>query len=188
MKLRNIGYALLALGAMFGVTVATGAYAADAAVCKACHGVVDNETAPNIAGLSAKFIVGSLKKFKDKKRPCDSGMCDIAYGLSDADMEDLAQQFAADKFVRVAQTFDAALAEKGKAIHAKSCEKCHSEGASLASDDTSILAGQKTGYLRTQIEVFRAANRPVNMRMREKIIALSKDEIEALLNFYASAK
>lgn len=187
MKLKNIGRALLVFGAIFGFTIASGAYAADATVCKGCHGVAESE-APNISGLSAIYIAGSLKKFKEKKRPCDSGMCDMAAGLSDADMDDLGKQFSADKFVRVEQKFDAALAEKGKAIHEKNCEKCHSEGGSLASDDTSILAGQKMGYLRNQIDIFRAGLRPVNPRMAPKIKAISKDDIEAILNFYASAK
>jgi len=188
MKRKNIGYALLAGSVLFGFTVATGAYAADTSLCMACHGVAENETAPNIAGMSAKYIAGSLKKFKENKRPCDSGMCGMAAELSDEDMDDLGQQFAAEKFVRAEQAFDAALAEKGKAIHVKNCEKCHSENGSKADDNSGILAGQKMAYLRSQLDFVLSGQRTVHKKMKPRIERLSKDEIEAVINYYGSLR
>ena len=188
MKQKNVGYALLAGSMLFGFVIASSAYAADTTLCMACHGVAENEIAPNIAGLSARYIAVSLKRFKEKQRPCDSGMCDMAADFSDADMDDLGQQFAKEKFVRAEQTFDAALVAKGKKVHDRYCEKCHTGGGSNAGDNVGILAGQKMGFMRNQIDFILTGQRIVHKKMTPKIEALSKDEIEAVLNYYASLK
>lgn len=208
MKRKNMGYALLATGALFSLTVATGATAADVGKlvegCASCHGKdgASNENdVPNIGGLSAEYSVGALNAYKNKERPCvetkvrsgdkkgtKSDMCQLVKDMSEADVKALAQHFAGKKFVRAAQKSDAALAKKGKDIHDKSCEKCHSEGATLASDDAGILAGQKIAYLKEQTEFFLAGKRPMAKKMKPKLEALDKTEVEALLQYYASIK
>lgn len=206
MKRKNIVYALLTAGMLFGFTVATGAYAADvnklAESCAGCHGK-DGANAegdvPNIGGFSLKYYAMTMDHYKKKERPCvetkfrsgdkkgtKSDMCQVVKDLSDDDIKQLSQHFAGKKFVRTTQKFDAALAAKGKGIHDKSCEKCHSEAASLADDDAGILAGQKTHYLKEQTEFFLAGKRPMHKKMEPKLKALSKDEIEAVLHYYAS--
>ena len=188
MKQRNVGYALLACCALFGFVIANGAYAADTALCKGCHGVPDNETAPNIAGMSAKYIASSLNKYRERLRPCDLGMCDMAASLSDEDIEDLARQFAAEKFVPADQKTDPALVAKGKKIHDKNCEKCHLGGGAKVDDAFGILAGQKMTYLRNQIDYVLAGTRKVHRKMLPRVEALSKDDIEAVIQYYGSQK
>ena len=203
---RKMGYVLLAGSMLFGLAVATGAHAADvnklAESCANCHGK-DGANAesdvPNIGGLSVKYFAITMEHYKKKERPCvetkirsgdkkvtKSDMCQVVKDLSDDDIKQVAQHFAGKKFVRAAQKFDAALAAKGKGIHDKSCEKCHSEAASLADDDAGILAGQKTHYLKEQTEFFLAGKRPMHKKMEPKLKALSKDEVEAVLHYYAS--
>ena len=203
---RKMGYVLLAGSMLFGLAVATGAHAADvnklAESCANCHGKdganVENDV-PNIGGLSVKYFAMTIEHYKKKERPCvetkirsgdkkgtKSDMCQVVKDLSDDDIKQVAQHFAGKKFVRAAQKFDAALAAKGKGIHDKSCEKCHSEAASLADDDAGILAGQKTHYLKEQTEFFLAGKRPMHKKMEPKLKALSKDEVEAVLHYYAS--
>ena len=156
---------------------------------------------PNIGGFSAKYFAITMEHYKKKERPCvetkirsgdkkgtKSDMCQVVKDLSDDDIKQVAQHFAGKKFVRTAQKFDAALAAKGKDIHDKSCEKCHSEAASLADDDAGILAGQKTAYLKEQTEFFLGGKRPMHKKMKPKIEALSKDEIEAVLQYFVSLK
>ena len=204
----KIGYALLAGSMLFGLAVSTGANAGDvnklAETCANCHGK-DGANAesdvPNIGGFSAKYFAITMEHYKKKERPCvetkirsgdkkgtKSDMCQVVKDLSDDDIKQVAQHFAGKKFVRTTQKFDAALAAKGKGIHDKSCEKCHSEAASLADDDAGILAGQKTAYLKEQTEFFLGGKRPMHKKMKPKIEALSKDEIEAVLQYYASLK
>ena len=203
---QKIAYALMVGGMLFGFTVAGGAAAADVAKlaegCANCHGK-DGANAesdvPNIGGLSVKYFAITMEHYKKKERPCvetkirsgdkkgtKSDMCQVVKDLSDDDIKQVAQHFAGKKFVRAAQKFDAALAAKGKGIHDKSCEKCHSEAASLADDDAGILAGQKAHYLKEQTEFFLAGKRPMHKKMEPKLKALSKDEVEAVLHYYAS--
>ncbi|MBI2285961.1 MAG: c-type cytochrome [Nitrosomonadales bacterium] len=206
MKRKNIGYVLLAGSLLFGFAVANSASAADvnklAEGCANCHGkdgANGESDVPNIGGYSAKYLTITLDHYKKKERPCvetkvrsgdkkgtKSDMCQVVKDLSDDDIKQLSQHFAGKKFVRTAQKFDAALAAKGKGIHDKSCEKCHSEAASLADDDAGILAGQKTHYLKEQTEFFLAGKRPMHKKMEPKLKALSKEEIEAVLHYYAS--
>lgn len=208
MKRKNVGHALLVASALFGLTVASGASAADAGKlaesCVNCHGKDGASTesdVPNIGGLSAEYSVGALKAYKSKERPCvetkvrsgdkkgtKTDMCQLVKDMSDADIKALAQLFSEKKFVRTAQKFDAALVKKGKDVHDKNCEKCHSEGASLASDDAGILAGQKLAYLKEQTEFFLAGKRPMAKKMKPKLEGLDKSEVEAVLNYYASMK
>lgn len=203
---QKIAYVLLAGGMLFGLTVANGAAAADvnklAEGCANCHGK-DGANAegdvPNIGGFSAKYFTVTMEHYKKKERPCvetkirsgdkkgtTSDMCQVANGLSDDDIKQLSEHFAGKKFVRTAQKFDAALATKGKGIHDKSCEKCHSEGGSKADDDAGILAGQKIHYLKEQTEFFLAGKRPMHKKMKPKLEALSKDEVEAVIQYYGS--
>ncbi|OGT00300.1 MAG: hypothetical protein A3F73_14195 [Gallionellales bacterium RIFCSPLOWO2_12_FULL_59_22] len=193
---------------LFGLTVASGAYAADvnklAENCAGCHGADganSDSHIPNIGGMSAKYLTITMAHYKHKERPCveievQSGakkgtktdMCKVVAELSDDDVKQLSDYYAGKKFVRAAQKFDAALAAKGKAVHEKNCEKCHSESGSVADDDAGILAGQKIHYLKEQTEFFLAEKRPMHKKMAPKLKALSKDEVAAVVEYYGSLK
>ncbi|WP_161626920.1 c-type cytochrome [Sulfuricella denitrificans] len=200
-------YTFLAVSALFGLSVATGA-GADAGKltesCVGCHGKggANTEAAiPNIGGYSTAYMTDALKLYKTKARPCPetkipggakkgtkSDMCQAVKDLSDADIKEIAESFAEQKFVRTPQKFDAALAKKGKELHDRLCEKCHSEGGSVASDDQGILAGQKTAYLEEQFKFFNEGKRPISKKMKPKMEELDKAGIQAVLNYYASFK
>lgn len=185
---------------------ATAASAADAAnlaePCFACHGTNGNNTetdVPNIASYSAYYLTGSLKKFKDKIRPCveteirsgdkkgsKTDMCQIAAGLSDSDVTQIGEYFAAQTFVPTPQSFDAELAKKGKAIQDSKCSTCHDKDGGLPGDNAGILAGQKMAYLRQQVKFFKEGKRPMHKRMKPKLEALDDSELEAVVNFFAS--
>ncbi|MBS4097651.1 MAG: c-type cytochrome [Sulfuricella sp.] len=207
MKGKTVVFAKLASCVLFGLTVAGGAWAdagklADS--CVSCHGKDGANTeadVPNIGGYSAEYFSGAMKAYKGKERPCveskirsgdkkgtKTDMCAIVKDMSEADIKALAQHFSEKKFVRTAQKFDAALAKKGKDVHDKSCEKCHSEGGTLASDDAGMLAGQKMAYLKEQTEFFLGGKRTMPKKMKPKLEGLDKAEVEAVLNYYASVK
>lgn len=201
-------FALLAGAGLFSLTLATGAWAADvnklAENCANCHGKDGASTesdVPIIGGYSAPFLTDSLTAYKKKERPCPetkyrggdkkgqkTDMCQVAKDLSDADIKGLAQHFAGKKFVRAQQKFDAALAKKGKEIHDRSCDKCHSEGGSLASDDAGIMAGQWMPYLKEQFKDFQSGKRPMVKKMKPKMEKLEAADIDALVNYYGSFK
>ena len=170
--------------------------------CEGCHGTNGVSTAndvPTIAGMSAGVHGDYLLSYKNKERPCpkskyrngdtkrpETDMCTVAGKLSDADMDALAKYFSAKAFVAAKQPFDAAKAATGKALHMKSCEKCHTGGGRDADADASILAGQQNAYLKKSIEEFTAGTRPQPKKMKEKFVGLKAADIDALLYYYAS--
>lgn len=208
MKQKTTGLSLLVGTALFSLSVATSAWAADVTTlvenCANCHGkdgASHESDVPTIASYSVPYISDSLNAYKNKERPCPetkyrdgdkkgqkTDMCHVAADLSDADIKSVAENFAAKKFVRAQQSFDPVLAKKGAEIHERNCEKCHSEGGSLASDDSGILAGQWMPYLKEQFKEFSAGNRPMSKKMKPKIEKLEPADIDALVNYYGSFK
>ncbi len=185
------------------VTMAAPAAPPQAAGCADCHGkdgVSAAAEVPTIAGISAFALEEQLQGYKAKARPCakvkfasgthpagaTDDMCTIAGKLSDADLGALTTHFAAQKFVAAKNTVDPAKAAIGKKVHSTNCEKCHSEGGSLADDDASILAGQPKGYLVQAFKELRAGEREMDEKMAPKIKALKGPEVDALIEFYAS--
>jgi sulfide dehydrogenase cytochrome subunit len=175
-----------------------------AASCTGCHGtdgVSTDANIPSIAGASVAYLSGTLNDYKKKERPCSevavpagdkkgskSDMCKATADLSAADIDSVAKAFAGKKFVRFKQTADAALAAKGKTIHDAQCEKCHTEGGSVADDDGGILAGQPLAYLKAQLADYKSGKRPAPTKMAPKITPLQPADLDALAQYYASFK
>jgi sulfide dehydrogenase cytochrome subunit len=193
--------------AMLGFAVAPAAHAADAATiadqqCSACHGKngVSTESAiPIIAGYSAKYLTESIRNFRKKIRTCaevtipsgpkkgtKSDMCKVVADLTDADAEAVSKYFAAQKFVRAKQPFDAGKAQKGVSVYKLRCEKCHENNGSSPDEDNGILAGQWTPYLKDQLAGFRSGKRPLDDKMKQRLDKVTKDDEENLLHFFAS--
>ncbi len=82
------------------------------------------------------------------------------------------------------------LVKKGGKLHDKYCEKCHSDGGQSAEDDSGILAGQWTDYLKWSLADYTSGNREMTKKMAKKLKKLVKKEgdkgIDALLAYYAS--
>lgn len=71
-----------------------------AAACAQCHGTdgrsVTGSTLPSIAGMPRDYLVSQLQAFKAGTRP-STIMTQLARGYSDAQLEQLATYFAAQK-------------------------------------------------------------------------------------------
>jgi sulfide dehydrogenase cytochrome subunit len=170
--------------------------------CNDCHGdqgVSQWTDVPTIAGLAEFVHADALYIYRDKERPCgasayrqgdtsrpETDMCAIAAQLSDDDIDALAAAYAELPYVPAKQDFDAALAATGKAIHDKSCDRCHSKGGTDPEDEAGMLGGQHLGYLRKTFEEYAAESRYQPEKMQEAMSQLSADDVEALLNYYAS--
>ena len=170
--------------------------------CNGCHG--DNGVSqwgdvPTIAGIDAFTHADALYIYRDEDRPCSESeyrqgdtsrpattMCAVTADMSDDDIEAIAEAYAELPFVAAAQEFDAGLAEAGKAIHEDACDRCHSEGGSNVDDEASILAGQWMPYLKQSFADYASGDRDQDKKMKEKMDALSPDDVKALLHFYAS--
>lgn len=184
------------------IAVSPAVAVAGAESCADCHGK-DGASAesdvPVIGGVSEQYLVDSMAAYRDSKRPCaksayrggdkkraKTDMCEIAGKLSAEDTAKVAKELAAKPFVKAKQPFDAAKAATGKKIHDTQCEKCHSEGGSVAEDEAGILAGQWMPYLKETFAQYTKDARPQPEKMKVKFNALKPADQEALLHYYAS--
>jgi sulfide dehydrogenase cytochrome subunit len=155
--------------------------------CGSCHGTLGASVGPSnpiLAGQPAAYIVESMKKFKSGERP-STVMGRLAKGYSDDEFRAMGEFFEAQKFVRHPQPVDAAKVAKGKQLHDQNCKKCHQEGG-RESEDGGVLAGQWKQYLQINMDEFQSGKRPMPKKMADKFQGLSKEDLEALVNYYAS--
>jgi sulfide dehydrogenase cytochrome subunit len=173
-----------------------------AEVCANCHGKAGASTehdVPIIGGYSAEFLINNMKAYKNKDRDCPetkiragpkkgtkTTMCQIVKDLTGAEIREISDYFAAQKFVRAKQAFDPGLAKRGKEIHDQYCEKCHSDGGTRSDDDAGMPAGQWIPYLQQAFEEFSTGKRPIAKKMKDKMDQVDKGDINALIQFYAS--
>ena len=189
-------YKLLATTGVLGLIIFSGPAMADAAqslpMCAGCHGAdgasgITPDT-PTIAGLDAGVIEDAMFAYMDGGRKCmPSGamMCQITTSLSEDDIVELAAHFAEMPYKPAGEAFDAALAATGEEIHENNCGMCH--GLHEPGDPQfSIVHGQKMAYLRGVIQQYAAGERDQLAPMQAAISALTPEEIEALVNYYAS--
>jgi len=77
-----------------GARVEAGRKTSEAVLCPMCHlgGFVGQNEIPRVAGQWPKYVKKQLEDFKAKRRTNDAGnMTSVAAGLSDVDIENLAQ-------------------------------------------------------------------------------------------------
>jgi cytochrome subunit of sulfide dehydrogenase len=192
--------AIVALGRSLLVTAAFAWFApiqaadvpGDAKLCAKCHGekgLSTKDNIPTIAGIPVDIQVYSLEEYRAGKRTCEEQplMCKTAARLTDEQIKALAEHYAAQSFAPAQQTFDAARAEKGKAIDARDCDGCHKNPGDEA--DGPVLRGQWRGYLAHTIKQYLAGGREwPDPLMKSKLEKLAPADVEALLDYYASFK
>ena len=159
-------------------------------MCENCHGqdgLGTESDVPIIAGLPAAVQEDALFAYLDGDRDCGAKpmMCKMVSRLSEDQIVELAAHYSAMPFSPAGEDFDPGLADKGNAIHQENCAICHGEDDS-GDGDASILHGQRMGYLRYALQQYAAAKRKQLPAMEKKAVELSPDDIEALVNYYAS--
>ena len=192
-QLRNYQKFVQAIAIALLMFVAGHAYADISGVvvlCEGCHGKDGHGTAANIpaiAGIPAVIQEDAIYAYIDGDRHCGTVpmMCTSVARLTEDQVVELAAHFAEMPLKGAEEEFDAALAEAGKAIHDKDCAICH--GADGPGEgEASILHGQRKDYLRYALQQYAAGERTQLPAMEEKTGGLSADDIEALVNYYAS--
>jgi cytochrome c553 len=132
-----------------------------AQVCVACHGADGNSvipTIPSLAGQPRQFIVTALYMFREGTRKNDM-MTAFTEKLTNADLNDLAQYFNAQKLATPTQKIDPEKATKAVAITEKNnCVACHT-ATLVGQQHIPRLAGQHKAYLLEQLKGFKAAKR-----------------------------
>jgi cytochrome subunit of sulfide dehydrogenase len=195
---------VLSIAALIAVALPLGIAQADtkalADKCDNCHGkdgISEDPKVPNIAGVSAVFISDTFKAYLEgdrkavKYKPKDgdeSDMEQVANKLSDDEISAIADYYAGKPVKFHVQEVDAGMAAKGKKKFEKECEKCHSEGGTVADDDAGILMGQWKPYLQEQFKMFDSGDRLMTKKMRKKFEKLSDEDKAVILEYLASGK
>jgi cytochrome subunit of sulfide dehydrogenase len=202
-KSLRVSRAIPILLAWFLIPVASASVDETAKDCNSCHGdggVSTESDVPTIGGVSPFVLEEYMLAFRDEARPCRESkyrsgdlerpatdMCAVAKALSEAEITEIAEYYSGQKFVPAKQEFDAALAGEGSKIHRRDCEKCHTDGGSLAEDDAGMLAGQWMPYLEQVFADYKAGDREMmEDKMKDKIDALDAASISALIQYYGS--
>jgi len=189
--IRTTAWALAALTLASGAALAappTPEMLANA--CSGCHGTFGGSagpTMPSLAGQSKEAIVEAMKKFKSGER-FSTIMGRLAKGYSEADFVALGDYFSKQKLHVTKQTLDPAQVAKGASLQEANCSRCHLEDGKEGKDDTPAMASQWLPYLQMQMADYLSGKRKMPEKMKEKVDPMSKEDIDALLHFYASVK
>lgn len=171
------------------------------AQCEDCHGPAGLSTdgdVPTIAGQNAMFLEKTLRSFQVWGRPCikssyrhgdterpRTDMCRVAEGLTSEDIKALSAHFSELPFEAAEQDFDADLAGRGAELHQQHCETCHEQGGTAPSRSPR-LAGQWRPYLEKAVKFVPTGEHLVPPAMESVFTDLGQDDIDALMNYYAS--
>lgn len=159
-----------------------------AQVCVACHGPEGNSVNPVVPSLAqqpAQFIAMQLFQFREGNRK-DPQMSAVAAGMSNADMNDLAAYFAAQKLAPTKHRADPANETAGpKLAQQFHCTQCHGP-ALRGQQHIPRLAGQQHDYLEAQLRGFKAQTRAdLDGNMTSAAQGLTDRDIETLVDYIA---
>ncbi len=160
-----------------------------AQVCAACHGVDGNSvipTIPSLAGQPRQFITTSLFMFREGRRKNDQ-MTPFTAKLSNADLNDLAQYFSAQKLAQPTRKPEGDIVDKARAVTEKNnCVACHT-ATLVGQQHIPRLAGQHKPYLLEQLKGFKAATRSdYDGTMTSAAQGLAVDELEMLAEYLST--
>ena len=178
-----------------GVLLPWIASAAVIEVCIECHGAngmgKSDPTYPVIAGIPSEHIEEALFAYVDGARQCvtEPRMCETVKSLSEEEIIEVAAYFAALVRGPNNEAFDAELAAAGERLHERHCRSCHKppDDEDAAAAVGYPLHGQRGDYIRFAIRAYLTGGRETLLSaMAEELATLTPDDVEALINFYAS--
>jgi len=163
--------------------------------CAECHGTDGMgqglPMVPVIAGIPVEHIEDAILAYVDGARRCVNvpRMCETVARLSESEVTEVAEYYAGKTRVSSGQEFDKDLAADGAQVYQHHCATCHlSPDSEDAAHAVGIpLHGQRLDYLRYAIEAYLGGDREVQFKaMADALGVLGPNDIEALVNYYAS--
>jgi sulfide dehydrogenase cytochrome subunit len=160
--------------------------------CAGCHGtngISVGPASPTIAGKSAEYLKEVMAGYQSGERHATI-MDRIAKGYTEEEIALIAEHYAALPYESSAgkQKFEKAKVDAGAKLYKKNCSKCHDENGTLPDDDSGILGGQWLPYLQFTMADYRAGRSEMTKKMKKKVEKLNDEQIESLLQFFASQK
>lgn len=157
--------------------------------CFACHGPNGISAAapiPIIGGQQNTYLTNVLSAFRSGERS-STIMGRLMRGYSDAEIEAIATYLGALPYRPAAQTVDAAKLDSGRKAYGRVCKKCHEEeGRESAAPDYPRLAGQWLPYLQMTMNEILTGQRKVDEKFSASLEKLTREEIDAVLHFFAA--
>ncbi|HSJ49021.1 MAG TPA: c-type cytochrome [Gammaproteobacteria bacterium] len=167
-----------------------------AMACVGCHGVNGEGNAaagfPRLAGLSDHYLVKQLQGYKQGTRQ-NPVMQPIATVLEEQEMRDVAAYYAG--MTPAGGTSDTEGGEAGEVLALRgawdqdipACISCHGPGGRGVDPHFPALAGQHAGYLKTQLQAWRAGtrNNDENDLMGGVAERMTEAQIDAVVAFFA---
>ena len=164
-------------------------------ICAECHGAdgmgQGRPMVPVIAGIPAAHIEQAIYAYVDGARKCvrEPRMCETVAALSESEVGELAEYFAAQERGSPREEFNSDLAAEGEVLHKQHCSNCHyPPDHQFVADAVGIpLHGQRSEYLRFAIEAYFAGDREALLdAMAVQITMLKPGDLGALVNYYSS--
>jgi cytochrome c553 len=156
--------------------------------CASCHGVDGRSVlpdTPSLAGQPADYLTVQLFLFRENLRP-GTVMTPFAQGLSDAELQQLADHFAALEPPPPQADPDPQAYARGVAIAREHrCGSCHL-GDYTGQGQVPRLAGQREDYLAKTLREYKSGDRPgYEPAMAEVMAPISASEMADLAHFLA---
>jgi sulfide dehydrogenase cytochrome subunit len=163
-----------------------------AQTCFPCHGPRGSSVAaavPNIGGQGAIYLTSALMAFKEGKRPA-TVMDRIMKGYTEVEIMEIAKYISRQPFVRNEQITDKTKVEVGAKAYRAVCIECHLNGGRESEmADYPLLAGQRLLYMQMEMhQIHATGKRKVDPKFQRMLDKLPKEDIEAVLHFFASQR
>lgn len=159
--------------------------------CFACHGPAGASVAgpmPVIGGQHEAYLLSVMTAFRSGDRP-SSIMGRLMKGYSDEQLQAMARYLAGLPYRPPGQTPDPDKVALGKEAYRKACTRCHLDGGRDAAEgDYPKLAGQWLPYLQHTMGEILGGQRKVDERFSAALGKLSREEIDAVLHFFAAQR
>ncbi|MEW8405272.1 MAG: c-type cytochrome [Candidatus Thiodiazotropha taylori] len=159
--------------------------------CAGCHGTLGasaGDLMPIIGGMEKEFLQMILLEYKTGERD-STIMGRIAKGYSDAELKAIAAFMADQEWVSSPVKTDSKMVSIGQKIHDKQCKTCHEDNGRVQEDEAPRLAGQWPEYTMYYLEWCHSKGKRCQPRkMGKRVMKLSKEELKAMAEFYASEK
>ncbi|WP_428087454.1 c-type cytochrome [Candidatus Thioglobus sp.] len=171
--------------------VAQGKLKAASMKCNKCHGENgQGDDDVSVAGHPDTYIYKQLKDFKEGKR--DGVMRKKVKKLTDQDMADFSAWYASLPFAKGLKgggQLAIDLVYKGDPKRMlKPCSTCHGQNGEGGKYDSAAITGQNKDAFIEMMEAFKEDDRTNDIYSRMRLIAkvLTKEEIQALADYYAA--
>jgi cytochrome c553 len=160
-----------------------------AARCVSCHSSTEtiHSILPLLEGQPKAYFIAQWRAFRERKRPAPV-MVNLAAELSEQDVNDLAEHYAALLPPRAAQSSGS---DAGRALADRlRCADCHGPALQGTNAGAARLAGQKAGYMAWSLQLMRSGTRSHGTAANpDPILAdLSNAEIESLAAHVSSLR